>query len=145
MGQLKGFACLALLTPCTGYHLKRNKTIAYFGTEMKPEAGPPGVLDCPKLFRDTRVKKSLWLLGRCSRKLRKNCAGANMLYLRAELVLIFECQFASKSLAAVGEAFSNVYRKKLSTGQANNTPTGNISGHTKCLPVTSAHRATKAA
>jgi hypothetical protein len=49
------------------------------------------------------------LLGRFSRQLRKNCAGANMVYSRADHVFILEHYFASKSSAAVHEAFGNAY------------------------------------
>jgi hypothetical protein len=44
--------------------------------------------------------------------LRKSCAGANVVYSRAERVFILEHYFASKSLAAVREAFSNAYPDK---------------------------------
>jgi hypothetical protein len=44
--------------------------------------------------------------------MRKSCAGANMVYSRAERVFILEHHFASKSFAAVREAFSNAYRDK---------------------------------
>jgi hypothetical protein len=54
----------------------------------------------------TFESRSPWLLGRCSRQLRKSCAGANMVYSRAERVFILEHYFASKSFAAVREAFS---------------------------------------
>jgi hypothetical protein len=55
----------------------------------------------------TLGSRSLWLLDRCSRQLRKSCANANMVYSRAERVFILEHYFASKSFAAVREAFSN--------------------------------------
>jgi hypothetical protein len=53
---------------------------------------------------------SHWLLGRCPWQLR--CADANMAYSRAEHVFILEHYFATKSFAAVREAFSNAYRDK---------------------------------
>jgi hypothetical protein len=58
-------------------------------------------------------------------------------YSRAERVFILEHYFSSKSLAGVREECSNVYPNK-------EVPIGNkISGHSKCLSVTSAHRETK--
>jgi hypothetical protein len=53
------------------------------------------------------------LLGRCSRQLRKSCAGANMVHSQAERVSILEHYFASKSFAAVREAFSNAFPDKV--------------------------------
>jgi hypothetical protein len=47
------------------------------------------------------------MLGRFSRQLRKNCAGVNMVYSPEDRVSILEHYFASKSCAAVREAFSN--------------------------------------
>jgi hypothetical protein len=52
------------------------------------------------------------LIGRCSRQLRKNCVGVNMVYSRTESVFIPKHYFTSKSLAALREAFSNVYPEK---------------------------------
>jgi hypothetical protein len=60
----------------------------------------------------TPESRSPLLLGRCSRHLRKSCAGANMAYSRVERVFIFEHYFASKLFAAVREAFSNAYPDK---------------------------------
>jgi hypothetical protein len=60
----------------------------------------------------TLDSRSTWLLGRCSRQLRKSCAGANMAYSQAERVFILEHYFASKSSAAVREAFRNAYPHK---------------------------------
>jgi hypothetical protein len=77
--------------------LKKN-SIWYCGTKMKSEEGP--------LTLESRLP---WLLGRCSRQLRKSCVGANMVYSRAERVFVLEHYFASKSFAAVCEAFSNAY------------------------------------
>jgi hypothetical protein len=68
-------------------------------------------MDSPKLPRDTE-SKSTWLLGRCSRQVRKSCADANMVYSRAERVFILEHYFASKSFSAVRETFSNAYPDK---------------------------------
>jgi hypothetical protein len=94
------------------YHLQRNPTtITYCNIKMKPEAGPPRVIDSPILPRDTRVKVTR-LLGRCSRQLRKSCARASVMYSWAERVFILEHYFASKSFAAVREAFSNAYPDK---------------------------------
>jgi hypothetical protein len=44
--------------------------------------------------------------------MRESCAGAKMVYSRAERVFILEHNFASKSFAAVREAFSNAYTDK---------------------------------
>jgi hypothetical protein len=55
---------------------------------------------------------SLWLLGRCSRQLRKSRAGVNMVYSRAEHVFILEHYFALKSFDAVCETISNAYPGK---------------------------------
>jgi hypothetical protein len=57
----------------------------------------------------TLESRSPWLLGRCSRHLREGCASANMVYSRAERMFILEHYFASKSFAAVREAFINAY------------------------------------
>jgi hypothetical protein len=87
------------------------KTNTYYGTKVKPEAGLPHVIDTPDLPRNTE-SRSAWLLGRCSRQLRQSCAGANMVYSRAERVFILEHYFSSTSFAAVREAFSNAYPDK---------------------------------
>jgi hypothetical protein len=56
-----------------------------------------------------------------------------MVYSRAERVYIFEHYLASKSFAALREAFSNVYPDK-EVPNKDNTPTGNkISGNGKCV------------
>jgi hypothetical protein len=55
---------------------------------------------------------SPWLLGRWSRKLRKSCAGANMVYSREERVFILEHSFASKSFVSVRESFGDAYPDK---------------------------------
>jgi hypothetical protein len=52
----------------------------------------------------TLTSRSPWLLGRYSRQLRKRCAGANMVYSRAERVFILEHYSTSKSV--VREEFS---------------------------------------
>jgi hypothetical protein len=44
--------------------------------------------------------------------MRKRCAGVNMVYSRAERVLILEYYLTSKSFAAVREAFCNAYPDK---------------------------------
>jgi hypothetical protein len=60
----------------------------------------------------TLESRSPLILGLCSRQLRKSCSDANMEYSRAERVFILEHYFASKSFAAVREAFSNAYPDK---------------------------------
>jgi hypothetical protein len=59
----------------------------------------------------TLESRSPYLLGRCSRQLRKSYAGANMVHSRA-LLLILEHYFASKSFAAVREALSRAHPDK---------------------------------
>jgi hypothetical protein len=44
--------------------------------------------------------------------MRKSCADANMAYSRTESVFILEHCFASKSFAAIREAFGNAYPDK---------------------------------
>jgi hypothetical protein len=42
------------------YHLKRNpKTVTYYGTKLKSEAGLPLVIDSPNVPHDTEVKVTL--------------------------------------------------------------------------------------
>jgi hypothetical protein len=66
--------------------------------------------------RSTPVKYSLptspVTLESRSRQLRRSCAGANMVYSRAERVFILKHYFVPKSFAAVREAFSNAYPDK---------------------------------
>jgi hypothetical protein len=56
--------------------------------------------------------RSLLLLGRFSRQLRINYAGANTVYSRAERAFVLEHYFASKSFAAFCEVFSSAYPDK---------------------------------
>jgi hypothetical protein len=77
------------------------KTITYYGTKWNKKALPTYIV--------TLESMSSWLLGRCSRRLRKNCVGVNMMYSRTERVFIREYYIASKSFAAVHEEFSNEY------------------------------------
>jgi hypothetical protein len=72
--------------------------------------------------------------------MQKNCAGANMVYSR-ECVFILEHYFASKSFAAVREAFSNVYPDKEVPNKT--TVHREVTTFRKILSVTNAHRATK--
>jgi hypothetical protein len=95
------------------YLLKLNPTtIAYYDTEMESEPGPPRVIDSPNLPRDTQVKVTLVSRPLLTPVARKSCAGVNMVYSRAERVFILEHYFASKSFAAVYEAFSKMYPDK---------------------------------
>jgi hypothetical protein len=56
------------------YHLKRNLAkITHYGTKIESEAGPPR----PPTSPVTLESRSPRLLGRCSRQLRKSCAGEN--------------------------------------------------------------------
>jgi hypothetical protein len=70
----------------------------------------PRVIQSPNPV--TLDSRSPLLLGRCSRQLRQSCAGANMVYSRAERVYILKHYFVSKSFIAVREAFSNAYPDK---------------------------------
>jgi hypothetical protein len=76
---------------------------------MKAEEGPPTCNKYSQSYPVTLESRSPWLLGRCIRQLCNSCASANMVYSRAECVIIHERYFASKSFAAVCEAFSIVY------------------------------------
>jgi hypothetical protein len=69
----------------------------------------PRVTDFLNLLCNARVKVTV-LLGRYSPQLRRNYAGMNMVYSKAERVFILEHYFVSKSFAAVREAFINAYR-----------------------------------
>jgi hypothetical protein len=76
------------------YHSKGNPTtITYCVQKLNQKQVHPRVIDSTNLPRDTRVMVS-WLLGRCSRQMRKSYAGANMVYSRAERVFILEHCFA---------------------------------------------------
>jgi hypothetical protein len=67
----------------------------------------------------------------------KTCAGVKVVHSQAENVSKVEHHFASKSFAAVREAFSNAYPE-------NEVPTGNNTlGHRMFLSVRSARRATE--
>jgi hypothetical protein len=79
---------------------------------MKSEAGqPPRVTDSPTLPRDAGVRVTLIARPLLPPLAQKLCS-ANMVYSRAERVFIIEHHFASKSFAAVREAFSNAYPDK---------------------------------
>jgi hypothetical protein len=90
------------------FHSKHNPTtITYYDTKMIWEAYPPHVIATPNLPSNTRVKVTL-----VARPLRKSSASANMVYSRAERVFILQHHFASKSFAAVREAFSCTHPDK---------------------------------
>jgi hypothetical protein len=76
------------------------------GVPFKMQPNNNHVQDSPSLPL-TFKSRSPWLLGRSSRQLRKICADANMVYSRGERVFTPEHYLASKSFAAVREAFSN--------------------------------------
>jgi hypothetical protein len=69
---------------------------------MKSKAGP---LPCNTLPTSpvTLEPRSPWLLGRCSRQLRKSCAGSGMVQSRVERVFTLEQHFASGSFDVVPE------------------------------------------
>jgi hypothetical protein len=74
-------------------------------------------------------KSSPWLLGRVSRQLRKSCAGANMVYSRAERALISEHYRPTESSADGIKTCMKAYRCTEALSQDNCTQTGgNISG-----------------
>jgi hypothetical protein len=109
------------------YYLKRNlTTLAYYGTKIKSETGP------------TLESRSPWLLGRCSNRLRKSCAGAKMVCSRAERVFILKHYFDSKQFSAARKAFSNVY---LDREVPNKTTMHRLI--TKCWVTACAHLATE--
>jgi hypothetical protein len=92
-------------------HLKNNiTTITYYGTKIS-QADPPPVISSHTLPHVTRVKVSLIALPLLTLVARR-CSGVNMVYSWAERLLIPELYFASKSFAAVREAFSNAYPDK---------------------------------
>jgi hypothetical protein len=93
------------------YHLKHKQQSRTTAQKRNQNQVHPRVIDSPNLPRDTRDKVTR-LLGRCSRQLCKSCAGANIVYSRAELVFILEHYLASKSFAAVREVFNNAYPDK---------------------------------
>jgi hypothetical protein len=107
---VRPFGCYIECTIWTATQL-----LSFFGTKMNSEACPS---PCNRLSQPTPPppvtlqSRSPLLLGRWSRHLRKRCAGANMVYSRAECVFILEYYFASKSFAAVHESFSNAYPDK---------------------------------
>jgi hypothetical protein len=71
----------------------------------------PRVTDSPNLPHGTLVKVTL-VARPLLTPVAQSCAGVNMVYSRAEHVLIPEHYFASKSFAAVREAHNNAYRDK---------------------------------
>jgi hypothetical protein len=85
----------------------------------------------------TLESRSPLLLGRCSRQLRKSCAGANMVYSGTKRVIVLEHYLALKSFAAVREAFSNAYSdtkvwNKTTHRLVTSVATGNMSGVGRC-------------
>jgi hypothetical protein len=58
-------------------------------------------------------------------------------------VFILEHHFTSKSFVAAGEEFSNTHPDQELPRRQQHADCSNISGHRKCLSVTSAHRATE--
>jgi hypothetical protein len=96
------------------YWLSSPGSVTYYGTKLNQQPVYRRVNSLPTSARDD--SKSPWLLGHCSRHLRKSCADANIIYSRAERVFIVEYYFASKSFAAVREALNNVYRDKEGAG-----------------------------
>jgi hypothetical protein len=94
------------------YRVYRSKfnltTFTYYCIKIKSEG--PLLYNRRSQSTLTLESRSRQLLGHCSRQLRTGCAGANMLYSRAERVFILlEHYVASKESAAGREAFSMVY------------------------------------
>jgi hypothetical protein len=79
--------------------------------KIQPEADSP---PCNTLLTSpvTLESSSPLLLGRFSHQLRTNRAGMNIVYSREEREFILEHYFASKSFAAIREAFTNAYPDK---------------------------------
>jgi hypothetical protein len=99
-------------------HLKCNpKTITYYNTKIKSEAGLPPCNRFAQSPRDPRVNVTLVARPLLTPVAQKLC-GANMVYLRVEHVFILEYYFASKSFAAVRKAFSNAYPVKQGPNKA---------------------------
>jgi hypothetical protein len=91
----------------------QTPTVSFHGTKVKSEAGPS--LRSKQTLPTSPVtleSRSPFLLGRCSRQLRKSCACANTVYSRAERVFTHKHCFASKSFTAVCEGFSDAYPDK---------------------------------
>jgi hypothetical protein len=92
------------------YQFKCNpKKITYCGTKMKSEVGPPP--PCSRLSQPAPWHSSQGYSG-CYAAAHVSCAGASIVYSRAERVFILEHYFGWKSFAAVREAFSNAYPDK---------------------------------
>lgn len=92
------------------YHLKRSPALKYYGKKRDRNQIHTSLYS-PNFPSNTGVKVTL-LLGRYSWQLSKSCASANMVYLRAERVLILEHCFRSKFSSALSEAFDNAYPDK---------------------------------
>jgi hypothetical protein len=118
------------------HHLKRYSTTITYYDKIRSRPTPMYRLSHPPPV--TLESRSPWLLGRCSRHLRKSLVGANVVYSPAESVFILGHYFALKSFAAGREAFSNAYSDKEVPNKTIHRP---LKGHGKS--VTSAHRATK--
>jgi hypothetical protein len=91
------------------YHLKHNKQQSRTSCKHGIRNGSTPVERTLPTSPVTLESRSPWLLGRRSRQLRNSCAGASMVYSRAERVFILEHYCASKSVADFREAFSNAY------------------------------------
>lgn len=99
-------------------------------------------MDSPILPHDTWIKVTL-LLVRCSRKLPKACAGANMVFSRLERVSILKLQFPLKSSDTVQEEFGCCLSWRGSTEWDTGTSAGNRIWGTGSVSMTSVHRATE--
>jgi hypothetical protein len=125
-------------------HLKRNPTtIMYNGTKIKSEAGPPPCNRLSQPHRDTRVKVTLVARPLLTQGAQKLCTwergvftNRTCIHSRASLRNGLVCCCSWNNYQFVS------WQGR--TREDSNTPTANkISGHRKCLSVTSPHRATK--
>jgi hypothetical protein len=146
------YMMLRLRDTCTFYlvqgtpfktQLNNNQELRYQKLNQKVH---PRVIHSPKLPRGARIKIILAARPLLTPVAQKLCKSEQDVF-TTEHGFILEHYFASKSFAAVREAFSNAYPDKevpnKTTIQRLVTKSNKISGHNKCLFVTSAHRATK--
>jgi hypothetical protein len=90
-GGLVRLAAMGFISLVQGVPFKtqpNNDHVLRHKNEIRSRSAPH-VIDSPNLPRGTE-SRSPWLLGRCSLQLCKSCAGANIVYLRAECVFFLE-------------------------------------------------------
>jgi hypothetical protein len=86
------------------------QTVSYYGTNMKSQASP-NIIDSTRVPHDIRVKVTP-VARTLRRELSKSCAGADVVYSIADRVLNIKHCLASKSFAALREAFNKAYPEK---------------------------------